>query len=156
MRIYKYEVGDAFPEHIDYKMHRKSIEMDETGMINEYVDQSFFSLLIYLNHDFKGGETGYWPDHDGIHCRFLRDLRLKKKGHQVLIKPKTGKAVVQYQNILHEGLPTTTGIKYLLRADMIHRRKKLRHPKLPPLTESDVITGEWEQLFEASCKNYAD
>jgi hypothetical protein len=53
-RIYKYDTNDAFPEHIDYKVKRNIIKNK-----NEYVEQSFLTLLIYLNDDFEQGETGY-------------------------------------------------------------------------------------------------
>jgi len=151
MRIYKYNPGEAFPEHIDYKVKRTIRKNGE-----EYVQQSFLSLLIYLNDDFEGGQTGYWPDHNGIHCRFLRDVEKQctKKDHQVLISPQTGKCVIQDQNILHEGLPTTKGVKYLLRTDIIHERKIIRNEKITSV-EKDFV-GEWERLFETSCKNYAD
>ena len=149
IRIYKYEPGEVFPEHIDYKVKR-NIKVED----KEYVQQSFLSLLIYLNDDFEGGETGYWPDHNGIHCRFLRNVEKQscKKDHQVVIKPSSGLCVVQDQNILHEGLPTTKGIKYLLRTDIIHQ-KEINRPKN---ITSECKYGEWERLFETSCKNYAD
>jgi len=67
--------------------------------------------LVYLNDDFEDGETGYWPNHNGIHCRFLREVEKQhsKKDHQVLITPKQGKCVIQDQNILHEGLAVSKG-----------------------------------------------
>lgn len=149
MRIYKYEPGDCFPEHIDYKVKRNIIRDNV-----EYVQQSFLTLLIYLNEDFEGGITGYWPDHNGIHCRFLRaeEKQGTKKEHQVEIIPKTGMMVVQDQNILHEGLPPTKGIKYILRTDIIHERPVIRKKRM---YEHDK-EGKWERLFETSCKNYAD
>jgi hypothetical protein len=149
MRIYKYEPGDEFPEHIDYKMKRDSYKNSV-----KITDQSFLTLLVYLNDDFEGGETGYWPDHTGIHCRFLRDEEKqgKAKEHQVVIKPYVGQAVVQDQNILHEGLPTTKGTKYILRTDVIHRRKSTMDHRV----NTKERVGEWERLFETSCKNYAD
>ena len=149
IRIYRYQPGEAFPEHIDYKVKRNIIEDDK-----EFVQQSFLSLLIYLNDDFEGGETGYWPDHNGIHCRFLRNVERQNctKDHQVSIKPSTGLCVIQDQNILHEGLPTTKGVKYLLRTDIIHQKDMVR----PKNVTSDCKYGEWERLFETSCKNYAD
>ncbi len=154
MRIYKYNPGEAFPEHIDYKVKR-NVRINN----NEFVQQSFMSLLVYLNDDFENGQTGYWPDHNGIHCRFLRDVEKQhsKKDHQILIIPKQGRCVIQDQNILHEGLPTTKCVKYLLRTDIIHERKIERNPKLVNKDdqEKDFI-GEWERLFETSCKNYAD
>lgn len=120
----------------------------------EYVQQSFLSLLVYLNEDFDGGETGYWPDHNGIHCRFLRaeEKQGRKKDHQVVITPKTGTMVIQDQNILHEGLPTTKGTKYILRSDIIHEREVIRKKGVT----SNVKDENWERLFETSCKNYAD
>lgn len=150
IRVYKYNPKDVFPEHIDYKVKRNIIKDDK-----EYVQQSFLSLLIYLNDDFEGGETGYWPDHNGIHCRFLRNVekQCSKKDHQVLIKPKSGMCVIQDQNILHEGLPTTKGIKYLLRTDIIHEKEIIRNTKVK--IEKN-INKDWERLFETSCKNYAD
>ena len=152
LRVYKYDVGDNFPEHLDYKVKRTVFR---EGC--EFVQQSFMTLLIYLNDSFTGGETGYWPDHCGIHCRFLRaEEKLgTKKDHQVVIKPKSGMAVVQNQNILHEGLPTTKGVKYILRTDIIHERKVIRSDKLKT-DNSKQVDGKWERLFETSCKNYAD
>ena len=55
IRVYKYEVGDCFPEHIDYKVKRTVYREGK-----EYIQQSFITLLVYLNDDFKGGQTGYW------------------------------------------------------------------------------------------------
>lgn len=149
IRIYKYDVGDSFPEHIDYKVKR-TVFRDGC----EYVQQSFLTLLVYLNDDFKGGETGYWPDHNGIHCRFLRaeEKQSCRKDHQISITPKTGLMVVQDQNILHEGLPPTKGVKYILRTDIIHERKAIRSLGV----SNKAKDGVWERLFETSCKNYAD
>ena len=148
IRVYKYEVGNSFPEHIDYKVKRTVFRDGR-----EYIQQSFITLLVYLNEDFKGGQTGYWPDHNGIHCRFLRAEEKQgcKKNHQIVITPKTGMMVVQDQNILHEGLPTIKGIKYILRTDIIHEREAIRS-----LGVSKTKDGNWERLFETSCKNYAD
>ena len=151
-RIYKYDVGDSFPEHLDYKVRRRIVFDGK-----EYIQQSFFTLLIYLNDNFTGGETGYWPNHQGIHCRFLRNIEKQSsvKDHQVVVKPKTGKCVVQDQNILHEGLPTTKGIKYILRTDIIHQKEIIRNKKIKVDLNKNIV-GKWERIFETSCKNYAD
>lgn len=110
-----------------------------------------------MNDDFDGGTTNYWTDHAGIHCRFLRDV--EEKPAQLVIRPRKGRAVVQEQNILHEGSPTTRGTKYILRTDVIHCKQRSLHPKLarlPEYAEAADFEGEWERIFEASCKNYAD
>lgn len=149
LRIYKYEEGTSFPEHLDYKVKRTIIRDDQ-----EFVQQSFLSILIYLNDDFEGGNTGYWPDHNGVHCRFLRNVekQCSVKDHQIVIRPKTGMAVIQDQNILHEGLPTKKGIKYILRSDIIYERELIQDPRII----KEFKTADWERLFETSCKNYAD
>ena len=148
-RIYKYEEGTSFPEHLDYKVKRTIIKNDK-----EYVQQSFLSILIYLNDKFEEGNTGYWPDHNGIHCRFLRNVEKQSciKDHQVIIKPITGMAVIQDQNILHEGLPPKKGTKYILRSDIIFEREIITDPRI----KREFRSSEWERLFETSCKNYAD
>ena len=63
--------------------------------------------------------------------------------------------VIQYQNILHEGLPPTKGVKYILRTDIIYRKEVIRDKRIKVKLLNDKI-GEWERLFEPSCKNYAD
>jgi hypothetical protein len=152
MRIYKYDEGDNFPEHIDYKIKRNVFRNEK-----EFVQQSFFTLLIYLNEDFEGGHTGYCPNHNGIHCRFIRNVEKQhsKKDHQVNVTPKTGMAVVQDQNILHEGLAPLKGIKYILRTDIIHEREVVRDIRVTN-NKNKIHNNDWERLFETSCKNYAD
>lgn len=156
LRIYKYACGQAFPEHIDYKM-RRVVWRDG----KKYEQMSYMTLLIYLNDDFKGGETGFWTQHDvqgkKEHCRFLRGI--ENKPHQVLIQPLKGRMLISDQNLLHEGIPPSTGIKYVLRTDIIHEREMIIHDRVrATMKESDFIDrlGEWERLFETSCKNYAD
>lgn len=158
LRLYKYNEGDAFPEHLDYKVQRKIVKMDKDRKeFRRYVQQSFLTLLVYLNDDFEGGETGYWPDQTGIRCRFLnKDEKLhSKKEHQIKIVPTKGTGVIQDQNILHEGIPPIKGTKYILRTDIIHEKCIIPHPKL---NENLNCSHEeqWSNLFETSCKNYAD
>lgn len=156
IRIYKYKVGQVFPEHIDYKMYRKIMKNKK-----EYRQLTFMTLLIYLNDDYSGGNTGFWTQHDkpGVkeHCRFLRSS--ENKPHQIVINPKVGRALVNDQNLLHEGMTPTKGIKYVLRTDIVHERNFPIHEKvLKTMSEKDLADqeGSWERLFETSCKNYAD
>lgn len=156
IRIYKYEVGQVFPEHIDYKMHRRVFRDGK-----QYRQLTFMTMLIYLNDDFSGGQTGFWTQHDKIgvkeHCRFLRGS--ESKPHQVVVDPKVGRVLINDQNLLHEGMAPTKGTKYVLRTDIIHERFFPYHEKvLKTLSEKDLMDREepWERLFETSCKNYAD
>lgn len=139
----------------------------------QYRQQSFMSLLVYLN-EFPGGggTTNFWMSHEGIHCRFLRDA--EDKPPSLVVEPEVGKALIMDQNLLHEGSPPKKGVKYILRTDIMHEKmcegggvnddklaKELK--KVPKRVMEDakrenkcVLHGEWERIFESSCKNYAD
>ena len=156
LRIYKYEVGEVFPEHIDYKMCRKVYKNGK-----QYQQMTFMTLLIYLNDSFEGGQTGFWTCHDEIgkkeHCRFLRAS--ENKPHQVVVNPSIGMALINDQNLLHEGMPPTKGTKYVLRTDVVYERELPVHEKVLKTLPQDYFKDreeEWEKLFETSCKNYAD
>lgn len=154
LRVLRYGAGESYAEHIDYK--QTCTDVLEDG--SRCVLQSVYTLLIYLNDDFRGGQTGYWPNHKGIHCRFLRTVEKQHasvKKHQVTVTPETGLAVLQDQNILHEGLPPTKGTKYILRTDVIFERIIPRSAKLKNVPPDPPKQGEWERLFETSCANYA-
>ena len=78
-----------------FKMHR-----DGSYQKNEK-ECSFFSFLIYLNDDFEGGETFF---ENGIK-----------------IMPQLGDALVFHHPLRHEGKPIISGIKYVLRTDIMYR-----------------------------------
>jgi predicted 2-oxoglutarate/Fe(II)-dependent dioxygenase YbiX len=87
-RIYKYIPGQEFKTHKDGK---------KVISICEY---SIFSLLIYLNDDFKGGETCF------ENCSIL---------------PNKGDAVFFPHDYLHSGKVVTKGSKYVLRANILFK-----------------------------------
>lgn len=63
---------------------------------------SSFTFMIYLNDDMSGGET-----------KFI----------ETTIIPKTGTALIFRHELVHEGCPVIEGIKYVLRTDVMYRRK---------------------------------
>ena len=65
-------------------------------------EQSFYSFLIYLNDDFEGGETVFRNIGTG--------------------KPKKGTALVFRHRLRHEGKELISGVKYVLRTDVMYRR----------------------------------
>ena len=152
IRTYKYDKGDVFPEHLDYKMLRYVVR---NGV--KYLQHSFLTLLIYLNGfpDFIEGVTGYWPDHKGIHCRYKRDSEKLSsvKDHQLIVTPKIGRIVLQGQDILHEGTAPQKGTKYIIRTDVMYERVAFQ---IKGEDYSKDSIGEWQRQFESSCKNYAD
>jgi prolyl 4-hydroxylase len=87
-RFYKYFPGNRFKKHRDGSYARNEKEA------------SFYTILIYLNSDFEGGETGF---------------------DDMIVKPETGMALIFDHNVRHEGIATTSGIKYVLRSDIMYR-----------------------------------
>jgi hypothetical protein len=157
LRFYKYKKNEEYPEHMDGSYSRTVTHNND--LKQSYKQHSFLTLLIYLNDDFEGGETKFFPDKQ--HCRFLRDIENKQPVHT--IEPKQGMALINIHNILHEGSKVQSGIKYVLRTDILYQRPMESHPKLEKYLQKNnnnsndkIIVSEWEKHFEPSCKMYHD
>ncbi len=70
--------------------------------IRSELERSLLTLILYLNEDFIGGET-----------YFLNS--------ETLVAPQAGKVLVFAHQLWHEGLPVSSGTKYILRTDVIYR-----------------------------------
>ena len=92
-RFYRYDVGEFFASHRDGSYSR------ENG------DKSAYTLMIYLNEDFRGGETEF-------------DLRYPYG--EIGITPKTGRLILFAHSLRHEGKTVTRGRKYVLRTDVMY------------------------------------
>ncbi len=156
LRFYKYKKDSEYPEHMDGSYSRTVTHNND--LKQSYKQHSFLTLLIYLNDDFQGGETKFYPDKQ--HCRFLRDIENKQPVH--VIEPKQGMAVINIHNILHEGSKVQSGVKYVLRTDILYQRPMESHPKLEKYaqknnnTTNKIVVSDWEKHFEPSCKMYHD
>lgn len=91
-RFYKYQPGQLFKKHRDQSFIRNSSEA------------SYFTFMIYLNDDFKGGATTF--DH-------------------LEVSPKKGSALIFYHYLEHEGSEVIEGTKYVLRTDIMYKLKEL-------------------------------
>lgn len=87
-RYYKYEPGQAFKKHTDQSFIRNETEA------------SYYTLLIYLNDDFKGGDTRFGD---------------------LAIKPEKGAALIFLHSLEHSGSTVKQGVKYVLRTDIMFR-----------------------------------
>lgn len=87
-RFYRYEPGEEFRKHRDQSYIRNANEA------------SYYTLLIYLNDEFEGGDTRF--DH-------------------LTIQPKKGMALVFLHSLEHSGSPVIAGTKYVLRTDVMYR-----------------------------------
>ncbi|AFM04738.1 Poxvirus C4/C10 protein [Bernardetia litoralis DSM 6794] len=87
-RFYKYEKNQEFKKHRDQSYIRNELE------------SSFYTLMIYLNDNFEGGETTFG------------DLK---------ISPKKGSCLIFFHDLEHEGSKLISGKKYILRTDVMYR-----------------------------------
>lgn len=68
-------------------------------------ERSLLTFLIYLNQGMAGGETAF-----------------PEQGQCIV--PKTGTALLFQHPILHEGCTVRTGVKYVLRSDVMYRSRE--------------------------------
>ncbi len=87
-RFYRYTENQLFRLHKDFPFVRNNQE-------------SKLSFIIYLNEDFKGGQTDF---------------------RQFEISPKTGRAIAFGHDLLHEGKSVLSGIKYAVRTDIMYEK----------------------------------
>jgi predicted 2-oxoglutarate/Fe(II)-dependent dioxygenase YbiX len=88
-RFYRYTPGQYFKWHKDGFYARNEQEVSQ------------FSLLLYLNDDYQGGETQF---------------------REHVIKPATGMALAFPHLMMHQGAAIEAGVKYVLRTDVMYRR----------------------------------
>ncbi len=87
-RFYRYEPGEYFKKHSD------------GSYVRGIGEASCFTLMIYLNDGFEGGETTF---------------------DKHTVKPKKGTALVFHHPMKHAGEPVCSGVKYALRTDVMYR-----------------------------------
>ncbi|WP_438712071.1 2OG-Fe(II) oxygenase [Aquimarina muelleri] len=88
-RFYKYNTGQKFKRHIDGRFRRNH-------------EESRITFMIYLNDNYKGGET---------------------KFDEATIQPQQGKALCFIHEQKHESIPIIEGVKYVLRSDIMYEIK---------------------------------
>jgi prolyl 4-hydroxylase len=81
----------------------QSFRWHSDGPFRRHVrERSFHTLMVYLNDDFTGGVT----DFEGVS-----------------IQPRTGRALVFEHSLRHQGAAVRSGVKYVLRTDVMYRRE---------------------------------
>lgn len=96
LRFSKYDPGDAFATHYD------SVYAPEDGVTGLH------TILLYLS-TCGGGETKLYRDVDD------------HSGLNVVSVP--GRALVFHHHTLHEGLAVSSGVKYVVRTEVVFRRR---------------------------------
>ncbi len=94
-------LNERFRFYIYHPGQQFKAHQDGSYMRNIH-EWSSFTFMVYLNEDMKGGETRF------MNCS---------------IQPKTGKALIFRHELVHEGSPVIEGVKYVLRTDVMYKRK---------------------------------
>lgn len=103
LRIYRYQAGQYFRPHVDVRM-----DLPGGGV-------TLMSMMIYLNDDFSGGQTGFLEKKPRTSGR----SRKRNNRTRFQVEPVRGSAVVFDHLVLHEGLEVSEGVKYAVRTDVI-------------------------------------
>ncbi len=93
-RCYRYKPGMRFAPHSDGAFFRSDTE------------QSWYTFMVYLNEEFEGGQTTFLVE------------------PPVSISPETGMALFFQHPLIHEGSVVTTGVKYVLRTDVMYHQSQ--------------------------------
>ena len=94
-RISEYSLGQHFAMHRD------------NGFVFSDDFRSIFTVVMYLNEDFQGGET---------------EFEVSSERESVKVRPAAGMAAVFNHDLRHQGLPAYSGKKYVLRTDIMFQR----------------------------------
>lgn len=92
LRLCKYDPGNFFKKHYDEGYHPDMRKK-----------RTMKTCMLYLNENFEGGSTTFYY-----------------RGETYSIQPKTGMCLVFDQQILHEGMTVTSGLKYFVRTDIYY------------------------------------
>jgi prolyl 4-hydroxylase len=99
IHIVKYYVGGEYKPHHDYFQPNESYYNDSMGTAGNRV----FSFLIYLNHNYTGGETEF-P---------TKKIKITPKEGRLLIWRNMNEDGSLDPNSFHAGLPVKTEVKYI-------------------------------------------
>ena len=91
LRCYEYQPGQRFAPHSD------------GAFVRDEKERSWYTYMIYLNEGFAGGETIFLVE------------------PEIVITPKAGAALLFQHPIIHEGSEVISGVKYVVRTDLMYR-----------------------------------
>lgn len=96
LRFYRYDAGQRFNWHQDFPYERDNGE------------RSYLTFMIYLNDDFRGGETSF------------EDSYSEESFEPFSVVPKQGMALFFEHGTYHTGELVLDGRKYVLRTDVMY------------------------------------
>lgn len=122
-RFYKYGEGDFFKPHTDGSWPGSRV-VDGKLISNAYPDRySQMTFLILLNDDFTGGETAFYidrgkPSKPAKSPEMITIAKVRTPSGGVLCFPHGTHPL----HCLHSSEPVLSGIKYIIRTDVLFER----------------------------------
>ena len=101
-RFSRYNKGGQFPLHMD----GQNYDASRPHLTGGHSAVSLFTLNIFLNDDFEGGETDFYNDASTKNLRYS-------------VKPLAGRGALFWARQYHCGNMVKTPYKYLLRTDVM-------------------------------------
>lgn len=138
-RFCKYNPGGFFRKHCDGCFHRGPDE------------QSLCTCMFYLNGDLDGGSTRFLHlDRAGEYAAADQFRAAEAEDILASIAPEPGLCILFFQpGLLHEGEELRSGLKYILRTDVMFIRDPNTKPLLTPeQLQALEILGQAERAEE--------
>lgn len=129
IKFTKYTPGGRFLPHIDNSIAKSNNE------------KSIFTIIIYLNQDFEGGETRFFERKLDTELPFTASIDTVTVLES--FAPEAGTCLVFNHDVLHDGAELLSGTKYIIRAEIIFQRR----PDNGSVLNSPVLN---RQFLEAS------
>ena len=131
-RVLKYSSGERFELHQDGSYQMEPLRREDGVLIEQ---QSFVTFQLYLNNgggvDFTGGSTRFiQPVSSSANSSGLNEASLIDANHTGRnlreiaevndVVPKKGRLLLFQHNCWHEGERVTSGVKYVLRSEIMY------------------------------------
>ncbi|KAI1300388.1 hypothetical protein EDD11_006212 [Mortierella claussenii] len=109
LRFLKYAPGDKFQPHMDGEYRRT----DGSGHVTK------LTVQFYLNQECEGGATSFLDEKSM--------WKVQDEGQEetkVAVSPQVGQALIFQHDLVHEGSVVTSGVKYVIRSDILFGEAK--------------------------------
>src|SRR5690606_38400 len=129
-----------------YEKHQYFAPHRDGAFIPKKNKSNIFSIVIFLNDDFAGGQTRFVS-------RMLssEEDSVRLKDVLATVHPCTGSAVIFNHDMIHEGLPVLEGKKYIVRTEIMFKgTNKLLSPLNNPYLKDEKYL-EYENIDPKKC-----
>lgn len=85
--------------------------------------RSMMTFMLYLNEGFEGGSTNFVDEKQELWKDPITQIYCAEESNILMrIVPKTGMAIVFRHHLLHEGQQLKSGVKYIMRSEVMHKK----------------------------------